>query len=63
MRREQATVRDWDSEVGGSALRDDGSVVLLPADALRGSDFRLLRSGQRVSLLLDGDQVRRVDLP
>jgi hypothetical protein len=63
MRREQATVRDWDAQTGGSALRDDGSVVLLPVDALQGSSFRLLRSGQRVNLLLDGEQVRQVDLP
>ncbi len=60
----QATVRDWSSETGGSAYLDDGQVVLLPRECLEHSDFRFLRSGQRIRLVLD-DQgtVRDVTLP
>lgn len=60
----QATVRDWQDGTGGSALRDDGTVVALPADCLRDSAFRLLRSGQRIQLHQRPDgTVERVDLP
>jgi hypothetical protein len=59
----QATVRDWEAGSGGSALRDDGTVVVLPPECLRGSVFRFLRLGQRVRLTLDGDVVVAVDLP
>lgn len=58
----QATVRDWDPDAGGSALRDDGTVVPLPPDCLAGGAFRTLRSGQRVQLH-ERDGALRVDLP
>ncbi|MCW2599924.1 MAG: hypothetical protein JWM02_1753 [Frankiales bacterium] len=59
----QATVRDWDRASGGSALLDDGSVVVLPPQCLRGSVFRFLRLGQRVCLTLQDGVVVAVDLP
>ena len=59
----QATVRDWDAVTGGSALRDDGELVALPPECLRGSVFRFLRLGQRVRLTLDDGVVVAVDLP
>lgn len=59
----QATVREWRADMGGTALRDDGTVVVLPPECLRGSAFRFLRSGQRVQLHIRGDQVQRADLP
>ena len=62
-RGRQATVRDWDPLIGGTALRDDGSSVVLPPECLRGSAFRLLRSGQRVQLHVRDGVVMRADLP
>lgn len=59
----QATVQDWDEGTGGTALRDDGSVVILPPTCLEGSAFRFLRSGQRVQLHEDAGIVVRADLP
>jgi hypothetical protein len=59
----QATVRSWDDSTGGSAFLDDGTVIEIPRDALQGSVFRFLRSGQRVRLVLDGGVVVAVDLP
>lgn len=59
----QATVRDWRADVGGTALRDDGTVVVLPPECLRGSAFRFLRSGQRVQLHVRTGHVLRADLP
>lgn len=49
------TVRTWDPDLGGSAFRDDGTVVPLPPECLQGSVFRFLRSGQRVRLRLSDD--------
>jgi hypothetical protein len=59
----QATVRTWDPENGGSAFRDDGSVVDIPREALQGSVFRFLRPGQRVRLELADGVVVAVGLP
>jgi len=59
----QATVRDWRAGSGGSALRDDGTVVTLPPECLQDSAFRFLRSGQRVQLHVRDGFVIRVDLP
>ena len=56
-------MRDWDPVAGGTAVRDDGSVVQLGPQCLRGSAFRFMRSGQRVQLHVDGDRVVRADLP
>jgi 2-phospho-L-lactate guanylyltransferase len=57
-----ATVRDW-GEGGGSAYRDDGSVLQLPADALRASGIRFLRPGQRVRVAHDSEGAARLSLP
>lgn len=62
MTRRQVTVRTWDPVEGGSALTDDGAVVVLPPDALRHSVFRLLRPGQRVALVVVDEQVTSVEL-
>jgi hypothetical protein len=59
----QATVRDWNPEKGGSAFLDDGAVVALPPECLRGSPFRFLRLGQRVQLTVQDDRVVAVGLP
>ena len=59
----QATVQDWQSGVGGTALLDDGSHMALPPTCLLGSDFRLLRTGQRVRLSTREGVVVRVHLP
>lgn len=55
----QATVRDW-CDGSGRLVLDDGRTLAYAADALAGSPLRLLRRGQRVSVEVDGDQVRRV---
>jgi 2-phospho-L-lactate guanylyltransferase len=57
-----ATVRDW-GEGGGSAYRDDGSVLQLPSDALRGSGLRFVRTGQRVRVAVDPQRTARLSLP
>ena len=59
----QATVRTWDGDDGGSVFLDDGTVLELPAEALQGSVFRLLRPGQRVRLELASGVVVAVGLP
>jgi len=59
---DQATVRRWSVGTGGDAVRDDGSLVELPPDAVTAAGPRLLRPGQRVRLESDGGRVRRVTL-
>lgn len=59
----QATVKEWYPGLGGSALRDDGVLVVLPSTCLEGSVFRFLRLGQRVQLDLRDDVVTGVGLP
>jgi cold shock CspA family protein len=56
-------MRTWDPDVGGSAFRDDGSLVEIPREALQGSVFRLLRPGQRVKLEVEDGVVVAVALP
>ena len=63
MRAIQATVREWKSGVGGSALTDQGGVLELPAQSLGSGPFRYVRPGQRVTLELVDDLVVRVLLP
>jgi 2-phospho-L-lactate guanylyltransferase len=57
------TVREWDPRVGGSAYRDDGTVLQLSRDALQDSGFRFLRVGQRVRIAVAPDASTRVALP
>ena len=59
----QATVKDWTPGVGGSAFRDDGSTIALPAECLRESVFRFLRIGQRIQVELEDDVALSVGLP
>jgi 2-phospho-L-lactate guanylyltransferase len=56
------TVRDW-GEGGGTAYRDDGSVLHLPAEALQDSGIRFLRVGQRVRVAVDPTGTTRLALP
>ncbi len=58
----QATVESWSETDGGTAVRDDGSRVRIPPEALRDSVFRFLRAGQRVSLVVEDGAVVRVHL-
>ena len=60
---QQVTVRAWVPGEGGSALTDDGEVVVLAAECLQGSGFRFLRSGQRVAADIEGGVVVSVRLP
>jgi 2-phospho-L-lactate guanylyltransferase len=57
------TVRDWDPNVGGSAYRDDGTLLSLGRDALQDSGFRFLRVGQRLRVAVAPDATTRVALP
>jgi CspA family cold shock protein len=52
----QGVIRSYDPETGeGVVVSDhDRTEVVLAADALEGSIFRLLRQGQRVVFELDG---------
>ena len=55
----QATVGSFDPRSSsGTVLLDDGTPLAFDADAFANSGFRLLRSGQRVQVLLDGDGLR-----
>lgn len=58
-----ATVRTWDAREGGSAYRDDGTIVLLPPECLQRSVIRFLRAGQRVRLHVVDGTVEHVELP
>jgi hypothetical protein len=58
-----ATVRTWTPGTGGSAYRDDGSVLELPPECLQHSVFRFLRAGQRVRLQVVDGLVKAVTLP
>jgi 2-phospho-L-lactate guanylyltransferase len=50
----QATVRTFDAQSGsGDVLLDDGTRLAFDAAAFRRSGLRMLRTGQRVRLLLD----------
>jgi len=55
----QATVGSFDPQSGsGTVLLDDGTPLTFDADAFADSGFRLLRSGQRVQVLLDDGRLR-----
>jgi len=53
----QGVIRSFDPQTGeGIVVRDtDRSELVLAANALDGSLFRMLRQGQRVNFELDGD--------
>jgi cold shock CspA family protein len=55
----QGTVRSYDDGTrSGSVFTDDGTVLTFGAGALAASGLRLLRPGQRVKFLTDGDPPR-----
>jgi hypothetical protein len=58
----QGTVRDFSEETrSGSVVLDDGTVLPLTAQAFSSSGLRMLRMGQRVRLVTDGEgEARRV---
>ncbi|MER6831301.1 hypothetical protein ABT352_35290 [Streptosporangium sp. NPDC000563] len=59
----QATVRDFDPATrSGSVFLDDGTQIPFGAAAFDAGPLRLLRSGQRVNLVMDGDDVTYVTL-
>ena len=54
----QGVIRMFDPQTGEGIVvtdTDDRSELVLAADALEGSLFRMLRQGQRVNFVLDGD--------
>ncbi|WP_338056632.1 2-phospho-L-lactate guanylyltransferase [Sinosporangium album] len=59
----QATVRSFDPNTrSGSVFLDDGTELLFDAAAFDAGPLRLLRSGQRVNIALDGDRITYVTL-
>ncbi|MGJ6962190.1 hypothetical protein ACSDR0_09790 [Streptosporangium sp. G11] len=59
----QATVRDFDPATrSGSVFLDDGTQIPFDAAAFDAGPLRLLRSGQRVNIVMDGDDVTYVTL-
>jgi 2-phospho-L-lactate guanylyltransferase len=60
----QATVRTFSPATrSGTLLLDDGTPVPFDAAAFEAGGFRLLRSGQRVRIVLEDARVARVGLP
>lgn len=61
----QATVGSFDAATrSGTLLLDDGTPLTFDASAFDASGFRLLRSGQRIQVVLDdsGDRVLGLQL-
>ncbi|MFC4060724.1 hypothetical protein ACFOWE_20670 [Planomonospora corallina] len=59
----QATVKTFDPATrAGSVFLDDGTEIPFGAEAFDAGPLRLLRSGQRVNILLDGGRVTYVTL-
>ncbi|WP_089213376.1 hypothetical protein [Streptosporangium subroseum] len=59
----QATVRIFDATTrSGSVFLDDGSEIPFDAAAFDAGPLRLLRSGQRVNIVMDGDDITYVTL-
>ncbi|GIH92434.1 hypothetical protein ACFFMN_04235 [Planobispora siamensis] len=59
----QATVRIFDPETrAGSVFLDDGTEVPFDAAAFDAGPLRLLRSGQRVNIVMDGGLITYVTL-
>ncbi len=60
----QATVRTHDASTrSGTALLDNGTEVRYDAAVFDRTGLRLLRMGQRVTVVLDGSRVSRLQLP
>ncbi|MFF3439865.1 hypothetical protein [Streptosporangium sp. NPDC002721] len=59
----QATVRNFDPATrSGSVFLDDGTEIPFDAAAFDAGPLRLLRSGQRVNIVMNGDDVTYVTL-
>jgi hypothetical protein len=59
----QATVRIFDTATrSGSVFLDDGTEIPFGTAAFDAGPLRLLRSGQRVNIVMDGDDVTYVTL-
>jgi hypothetical protein len=59
----QATVRTFDETTrSGSVFLDDGTEIPFGTAAFDAGPLRLLRSGQRVNIVMDGDDVTYVTL-
>jgi hypothetical protein len=59
----QATVRIFDPATrSGSVFLDDGSEIPFGTAAFDAGPLRLLRSGQRVNIVMDGDDITYVTL-
>ena len=57
----QGTVREFSEETrSGSVILDDGTVLPLPAQSFSRSGLRMLRPGQRVRLVTEGEADDRV---
>jgi 2-phospho-L-lactate guanylyltransferase len=60
----QATVRTFSPRTrSGTLLLDDGTPVPFDATAFDAGGFRLLRSGQRVRIVIEDNRITRVGLP
>ncbi|MER7207331.1 hypothetical protein [Streptosporangium sp. NPDC000239] len=59
----QATVRIFDTTTrSGSVYSDDGTEIPFDTAAFDAGPLRLLRAGQRVNVVLDGDRITYVTL-
>lgn len=59
----QATVRNFDAATrSGSVFLDDGTEIPFGAAAFDAGPLRLLRPGQRVNIVINGDGVSYVTL-
>ncbi|WP_285710116.1 hypothetical protein [Microtetraspora sp. NBRC 16547] len=59
----QATVKIFDDATrSGSVFLDDGTELPFDTAAFDAGPLRLLRTGQRVNILLDGDRITYVTL-
>ncbi|WP_406312441.1 hypothetical protein OHA77_28145 [Streptosporangium sp. NBC_01639] len=59
----QATVRTFDAATrSGSVFLDDGSEIPFDAAAFDAGPLRLLRSGQRVNILVAGERLTYITL-
>lgn len=59
----QATVLEFDpATYHGAVVLDDGVRLTFTADALAGSRLRLLRRGQRVTVVVEDDRVTSLQI-
>ncbi|MET8052944.1 hypothetical protein ACIBF6_01280 [Streptosporangium amethystogenes] len=59
----QATVRSFEEATrSGSVFLDDGTEIPFGAAAFDAGPLRLLRAGQRVNIVMDGDDVSYITL-